>query len=362
MDAYSNSVTRQLVNAGTRFRRWTSACVAAFVEDLAGPAGNGAAGGPMIAAYEDRFEIFGRASSGKRELLARVAATDPAGLRSALGKRSHKTVVLRVGGGRAIVKRIVLPAGALDVLPAVVRNKVESLAPWPLAEAIWGHRAPELPQAGQLAVDVGIASRKTIDGILSVLKQAGAVASHLEIAGENSEADGIAVDLLKTDRTRGARRLVTALMTVAALLALATFSYGLFRGVSAQLELSATEQRTAETKQLLLGRGSTGEAGSRLAEANKIYDRKKDTPPFVALLNSLTRLVPDGIWLTGIDYSGGRLTVTGRGTQISGMIGSLEKSELFADVNFASATQRDPEQNTEIFSISATIDPNGAAP
>jgi general secretion pathway protein L len=78
------------------------------------------------------------------------------------------------------------------------------------------------------------------------------------------------------------------------------------------------------------------------------------------ILNDLTKLVPDGTWLNTIDYENGQVTISGRGTEIPNVIESLEKSDVFSKVNFASATQRDPNLDVDIFSISASIDKQGA--
>ena len=46
----------------------------------------------------------------------------------------------------------------------------------------------------------------------------------------------------------------------------------------------------------------------------------------------------------------------GKGVEITKVIASLEKSNYFADVNFAAATQRDADLNIDSFSISALVE------
>jgi general secretion pathway protein L len=355
MDQYSNSATRQLVNLGGGFGRWIKVCITAFADDLAASANGSAACGTMIRMTGDQTEIYRRSSkTGGYEFLSRHSGL------ALKRKLMPGPVALRVGNDRAVIKQISLPAGALDVMPAVIRNKVESLAPWPLHEVMWGYRLLGPPQSGQVDVEVAIVSRKTLAGLLSVFHDAHIKAAHFDVASPIDDAEAVAIDFLGLDRLKKARQRVTAVMAIAGLVAFTVASLGLYLVLSTQGELSAVEQRRADLKQVLLNGVDGGQVNAKLAEANKLYERKKSNRPVVIVLNALSKLVPDGTWLNGVDYTGNNVTITGRGTEIASVIESLEKSDVFADVNFASATQRDANANADIFSISAAIETQGA--
>ena len=365
MDDYSNSATLQLVSLGGRFGGWVRNCLAAFIEDIAGSAAEASGSRVTLHFGDDRAEILDREKSGKRQVLARLEG-GPGDIASAIRRelkgRRRKDLLLRVGSGKSVVKQIVLPAGALDVLPAVVRNKVESLAPWPLHEVMWGYRVAGPPQSGQIAVDVGILSRKTLDGLLAIVQQGGAKAGRLEIGNPADGSPGIVIDFQGAGRVNRARRVVAGLMLAAASVALAIAGYGLYLAVLAHDDLVAVDQRATTLKQALRGeRGGAGE-NLRLREANKLFDRKRDGRPLVVVLNTLTKLVPDGTWLDSVNYAGDHLTINGRGAEIPRVIEILEKSDTFADVNFSAATQRDANLNADIFAISAAIQVPGEKP
>jgi general secretion pathway protein L len=256
------------------------------------------------------------------------------------------------------VKKVTLPATALEVLPAIVRNKVESLAPWPLSEVMWGYRVSDTAQSGQVGVDVAIVSRKSADVLLSAVHNAGVKVIQLDVGDRSDDPHGIQIDFLGPARAKRARRLVTSVMSAAAIAALMAGTYGLYLALSLQSELASVDRRARLLEEKLLG-GGTAKVSAKLSEANKLYQRRKESLPVVAMLNSLTKAVPNGTWLNGIDYGGGQLTITGRGNGIAGVIESLEKSDTFANVNFASATQRDASLQADIFSISADIQANG---
>jgi general secretion pathway protein L len=356
MDQYSNSATRQLINLGGGFGRWIKVCVTAFADDLAGSASSSTNSITMIRVTGDQTETYNRNSkTGDYEFLSRNSGL-------ALKRKSIRgPVVLRIGNDRAVVKQVSLPAGALDVMPAVIRNKVESLAPWPLHEVMWGYRLLGSSQSGQVDVEVAIVSRKALAGLLSVFHDADIKVAHFDVASPVDDAEAIAIDFRGLDRLKKVRRRVATFMALAGLIAFTTASLGLYFALSTQGELSAVERRSIELKQVLLNGGGDSQANVKLVEANKLYERKKNNRPVVIVLNALSKLVPDGTWLNGVDYTGNQVTITGRGTQITTVIESLEKSDIFADVNFASATQRDVNANADIFSISAAIETQGAA-
>ena len=84
------------------------------------------------------------------------------------GRRLRKNLCLRLAQGRAVKKHIRLPASARDVLPAIVRNKVESLAPWPVEQAHWGYRITDELPGGDIGVDVGIISDHFIITVMAL--------------------------------------------------------------------------------------------------------------------------------------------------------------------------------------------------
>lgn len=365
MEQYSNSATRQLFNAGGGLGRWIGSTIAALVDDLAGSGGVSSSRRALIVASGKGSEIHVRDGKAQRRLVARAdggLAELTSLLRRELRGAAKKDVLLRIGSDMAVSRRIGLPAAALDVLPAVVRNKVESLAPWPLAEVMWGHRVADTSQPGQVDVEVGIVSRKTVDGLLAALREGGANVRYLEIASTIDEGETIVIDFLGSGRTGKARRMLTGAMSAATAVALGFAAYGIYLAITAQTQVWAAEERIAELKQGMLGGGNSGVMDARLREANVLYNRKKDALPVVVVLNALTQNIPDGTWLTTIDYAANRITIAGKSHEVAKVIESLDSSDVFAQVNFASATQRDADLDADTFSLSAAVEAKAAKP
>ncbi len=127
-------------------------------------------------------------------------------------------------------------------------------------------------------------------------------------------------------------------------------------------EMAAIAERTEQLKRELAGRNNDNADGSQVAEAVKLVDGKNEQRPMVAMVDALTKAIPNGSWLTAVDFVDGILTIQGRGGPPTDLIKSLESAEAFTNVNFAAATQRDEEAGADVYAISATLEPIAVAP
>ncbi len=357
MEQYSNSATRQVLNQGSRFAGWMGESVGAFITDLAESRADAARWRSLLAVDTDRADLFAR-RRGKLVHLATYpndAAKTAAAARKKLNKADRQGLVVMLCGRRAIVKPVTLPAGALNVAAAIVRNKIESLAPWPVEDAVWGYRIAGEPEGGQFTLDVGITGRKGLDALLAALSGAGLRVARLEIGVSAEDENPIAVDFQSDVRQRKARGAVRAVMGGVGFFALMIAAYGAWQAIASQSKLSAIDSRTAALTASLRAQPTAVESGKAL-EAAKAVERKRNEPPVLVVLNGVTAGVPDDAWLNTLDYADGKLTMAGRGLSIPGIIQSLEDSEMFSDVNFAAPTQRDPDSEADMFSISASIE------
>ncbi len=361
----SNSASLQLLGIANRVAANARDCVSALADSLAGTVPAASACQTMIMADGGGLAVAVRGENGNWKNVLRLGEHS-GGMASTLQKHLSQLprgpVMLRTGTGRAVVSRLPLPAAAQDVLPAVVRNKVESLAPWPLAEALWGYRVAGKTEAGQLLVDVGIVSRKTAFGLLHGLENAGVKIARFEINPDAQAGAGIEIDTHGDDRRQVARRKIATAMSVLAVIAAGAAAFGGYQAFRSYSEASALDANIEQLTQSLRGTGTGGAGSAQLTAANTLYTRKQDTRPTLEVLNTLTKLVPDGIWLTTLDLDGGKITLSGRGNQVPGVIGTLENSDTFKDVNFASATQREPDAAADSFAISAAVEGKEAQP
>jgi general secretion pathway protein L len=358
----SNSATVYAVNRVSRGARWIRACVSAFIDEVAQKLDSREASRVLVTVDGERMGLHVRERNGEaRHVTSAEGNLDAAAIRfrEQLTRRQRQAVALRIGTERALVTRVSLPQGIADVLPAVIRNKIESLGPWPLEETVWGYRVAGPPRDGQIGVDVALTSRGKLDELLRPLEAAGLRIGRID--ARDAEQDGriIAFDFHDARRRVRLRRMAVTVIAAMFIAPLITASLGGYRWYTAQGELTAIDARIADLESGLRG-GDTAGGSTQLAQANQLYMRKRDNEPFVAVLAKLSELLPDQVWLDSLSFENGNVTIAGRGSGVPALIETLESSQLFKGANFAAATQHDEAANIDTFSISASVENKGA--
>ncbi len=277
-----------------------------------------------------------------------------------LPRTARKDVTLQFSSQNAIVKRLRLPASAQDVLPAILRNKVESLAPWPLQESLWGYHLAGQDTPGELLVDVGIISRKSALDAVKTLHHGGAEVQRMEIASL-ATGSAITLDFGRETREKSLRSIVTAAMASLALSAAGVGGLGSYLAYQIDAENRELRVDLDRAKRALQGESATT-GNVQLATANAIFEEKRNAPPFVMLINELTKAVPDGIWLENINYENGKFLITGHGANPDKLVQGLEASAYFAKASFASAIQRDAEKGVDAFTVAMDVETRETKP
>lgn len=361
MSDLDNSATRQVSALLGRGWRWARGCVSALVTELAAPKDGGSDSRAVMVLGSEGATLLARRKGHMSALGGAIAdiGTAARNARSALSRGEQQRLTLRMTEDRAIVHEMQLPEGARSLLAAILRNKIESLAPWPLEDTVWGYVAGDATRGGAVPVTIGIVGRKALAAPLVALAAAGLKPARVEIA---AGGQSIVIDHSSDSRRRKVSTALRMAFGTAAILIVAAGAYGGLLSWRDSTELAALAARTEELKRELAGRNVEGGDGGQIAEAVKLVDGKKVQRPVVAILNELTSAIPNGNWLTAIDFVDGTLTIQGRGGPPTELIKSLEAAEAFSSVNFAAATQRDEEANADVFSIAAAIEPIAVAP
>jgi general secretion pathway protein L len=264
-------------------------------------------------------------------------------------------VALGFAADQSISQTLVLPKQPDDVLRAIVRNKVESLAPWPLAQCLYGMRV--LPIAGDpqhVTVDVAVVSRTLLDDLAATLRRGGTDVKAVSVLLPDGEA--VPIELGGDDVRRAARIRARRIGTGAAAALLLLLLLGLSWIVRTSAEASRLEAESASLMASLKPGGVPAGEAPLVSAANRLYQARRDRLPVVAVLNELTRLLPDNVHLLSLDLQGDQLTIKGQGSGVPELIQLLEASPEFQGVNFAAATELDQDSNVDVFSLVATLE------
>lgn len=271
----------------------------------------------------------------------------------ALGAKLGDDCIIDIGASLSVTGRMVLPAGADTILQAIIRNKVEGIAPWPLAQSVYGQRIVPVPgDAAHVAVDVAVVSRALLDDIARALAEAGCTVRSSTLTLQDGES--LALDFGIRSEIVEARRRALKLASGVGLAAAVAAALGMLLVWQAHAGLSAVQAETARLGATL--GGQAGETATRVEAANLLHERRRQRLPAAAVLEELSRVLPQTVWLESLSLDDLRLELRGQGSAIPGLIESLEQSDAFSDVNFSSATQFNADLNAETFSIGATLE------
>jgi general secretion pathway protein L len=92
-----------------------------------------------------------------------------------------------------------------------------------------------------------------------------------------------------------------------------------------------------------------------LERSRYLFAQKAGQPASVALLEELSRRIPDETWLFRAEVRDGRVHLQGTSTRASALIAELEGSRFLEDVHFASPVTQDGASGRERFHLSASI-------
>lgn len=274
-------------------------------------------------------------------------------LLASMGPQLPKDCALDLSPELAVTSRMLLPAESPEVLSAIVRNKVESIAPWPLEQSLHGQRiTPVADDPSRVAVDVAIVSRALVDGIAGQLAAAGTTvkAASLQLAS----GERLPLDVGGREEVVDAGRKVVMIGAAFAAAAAAVSAIGMLFVWSA---IAGLQGARTETARLSASLGTAESAGlSKVAAANLLHERRRQRPPAIAVIDELSAVLPQTVWLVALSLEDSKLEIRGQGRDIPALIDVLEQSSSFRDVNFASATQFNEALNAETFAIGASLE------
>jgi len=337
--------------------RGLSTPVLALAEDLALRRASGEHPAMELRVRATGVDVL-RMNGGSHEILLTSAGRPQPALQDAtrqLAGRLASEVEISFAADQSISQQLLLPQQPYEVLRAIVRNKVESLAPWPLAQCLYGMRVSALPgDPEHVSVEVAVVSRAMLDDLAATLRQSGAEVKALSVLLPDGQS--VAIELGGDDVRRVARRRALALARTAATVFVLLAGLGLFWIYRTSAEASRLEDETATLMSSLRPGGSPAGETPLLSAANRLFEARRDRLPAVAVLNEVSKLLPDNVHLVTLVLDGDQLNIKGRGTGVPGLIQILEASPYLQGVNFAAATELDQNSNTDAFSLIATLE------
>jgi len=317
---------------------------------------------PQLRLYlDERRAILGQVVEGGAPRLSEVdlAVESPASLGDARGiieQFEKPRLWLVLAPSIALRREMELPPTAEPRLRDIVRLDLDRQTPFTSEAAAFDVEVRErLPESGRIRVALALVRRETIESALSFCQRLGIAPDRIAIGhppGSVQERQP-EFNFLEGYSPKGRLRLRAhpRLLASALISLLIALNIGLaFSRLDAQADIlsgmlakARTEAQATEKLRAELTRNQS--EARLLAEAH-------GKPGALETINTLTRALPDDVWLFNFDLTGQTAHIAGFAPSAADLIGRLDKAELFANPRFKAPVTRAERAGDDRFEIS----------
>jgi general secretion pathway protein L len=322
---------------------------------------------PVVALRDEAIVLLEpRAGSVVEVSQAPLASLDPEGRRLAVRNllsgagEARGRVRLCIAPEEALVRRVSLPLATAEDLAQVLAFEMDRLTPFRAQDVHFGYRiAARDAAAGKVHVDLAVARREAIDPKIARLREWGAQVVGVVCAPDLAR-QAQPIDLMP-EAERGARardggdtaRLAAGIAVVALLVvALLLPIWQKRETVIALLPVVDKARQEAEAAAAL-----SRDLERLVAEHNFLLAKKHTTQPVLAILEDVSRLLPDHTWVQQLDVRPAgkvrEVQIAGETTSSSKLIEILEQSSALQNAATRGTVTRGSQPGTERFLIAA---------
>lgn len=287
-------------------------------------------------------------------------------LESLAANRNGKAldVVLALPRDQVVTRKAELPLAAEENLREVLGFEMDRLTPFSRAEVYYDFTITGRDtKRGRLGLSVFLAPKQTVDALIDRAEAHGFTVKAVDI----SETDGdevLGLNLLPTAPMRApspiGRAVAVAFTVAAVMLLLLAIEIPLQR--KADYADAVSQRVVAERARVAALRKLEEEIAGLQRQGGSLEDLKHRDGLTLALLDKVTRLLPDDAWLVQLSLAGNRLELTGFSPASSTLLTSFEESPLFAETVFRAPVTQDPRVGRERFSLSMKVVPQERTP
>lgn len=261
-----------------------------------------------------------------------------------------------------------LPLAVESNLGPAVAYQLDQLTPF-RADQVW-HDFRVLArdaETGRLKLDLRLIPRNRLEALLERLDAIGVRPHRVDVAQAMSAdaADAAprmsSFNLLPLERRRpyvNRRARLNWGLAAGVLVSLA-----LVMMLSLQFRASGLQQLRAEVDALRAEAEAVlalqSELEDALDAANFLAEHRRQQPVIMHVLDELTRVLPNDMWLEQVQVREGELSISGSGNGSQRLIELVNASSLFSDTEFRGAVSINPNTGQERFNARATITPWG---
>ena len=279
------------------------------------------------------------------------------GLRVVMGqaRRAADTLTLRLPGTVLLERQVVLPLVAERALQKVLDYEMDRLTPFPADELFWTWAVESRDKTrGEVRLRLSFVSRASLRPLLEALERAGVRPARLEAAiGETRR--WIALPTSSSVARRRERWTLALAAGVCAVLAVTA--------IVLPFVLQAWTRHTVEARHVALSprvaraEAARRELAARAAGADLFSAERARVGDTMAVLATLTEILPDNTFLTELTLQQRKLGLSGQSGAAARLITALSGTPAIGNPVFSAPVTRVENGRGDVFSIRAEIAP-----
>jgi|GEM_PF-1158575 len=263
---------------------------------------------------------------------------------------------LRLPDARLLRMTREFPIAAEPELRRIVGNQIDRLTPYSADQVHFDCRIVERdPRAKKLTTEIVTLPRTVADGPMARMARWGVRPTFIEVGAAEDEARTLAVGVDAGESEKGGSRLSLNAALASVNVALIIIAVGWPLLEKSRIENELRERvATAEIRAKAAAK-VRAEVDRVRAEASYLAVQKGEVARTIAILNEITRVLPDGTWLEHLTFDGNELQVRGISARAASLIGDVEASALFANARFRAPVTRQSATGREQFHIATEL-------
>jgi len=258
----------------------------------------------------------------------------------------------------ALALPVELPAAVQDNLAQAISYQIDQLSPFRPDQVLFDQRVVDSDGAhGRIRVDLRLVRNEDVETLLARLRGIGIVVHAVDTLAAEDPPRIEGFNLLPEERrprhvhARARFNAMLAVVLVAALGVVMAETLILRERTAAQLRAAADQLRGEALAVASLQR----QLDEALAASNFLAEKRAAEPTAIGLLDEVTRVLPDDIWLQQFQLQDGELRLQGLAEGSQRVVGLLKESPLFDSPEISGNISIDPMTGKERFRTDARV-------
>jgi general secretion pathway protein L len=352
---------RSLGNSAARFLNWWRDELWDLVPESGRRLMTRAGPSVVLAEVEGGFQVLTAEADGARsgptsETLAQGQALQ---LLATIARKGGGAIArVRVPVSRCYSRRMELPKAARGDARRILNLDLERVTPFRLKDVYTAHVEEGTGAGGKTWVRQFVAKREAIDSLIAGVRSCGFDVAFVD-CWEKDPSIGLPLNLLEPEastRSSGVGRFVTpvrALMATAIILLLSSVVLTVWRNEAALAEIRAetskTRERAASVREML------DRADATVGDLTRLQHLKLTRIPALDVLEELSRVLPDSVWLSEFRLEVDGLDISGLAKSGAALPPLFAQSAIFTDAALTAPLTLDPREDKERFSLRVRI-------